>query len=89
LKVRYPNATQSECKRFFVRVKNNEEEAAQRIESWLQWRADCGLKMTIQSIRSYDVPYDCREYNRDFIKQGPEIWNEAAKLAMELESKGS
>jgi len=87
LKAQFPNATHAECKRFYVCTKHQEEEAAQRIESWLQWRADCGLKLTADIVH-FTKTSDNREYNSEFIRYDSEIWNEAAKLAIELESKG-
>ena len=88
LKRRFPNATPAECKRFYVCVKHKEEDAAQRIESWLQWRSDCGLKMAVDIDNIQALRDVAREYNNKFIKNDAEIWNAAAKLAMEIDSKG-
>jgi hypothetical protein len=90
LKTRFPKATHTECKRFYVCVKHKEHEAAQRLESWLQWRADCGLKLTADPTKTIDASSDgCREYNDNFTQNDQEIWNAAAKWAIELENKGS
>ncbi|KAL3790447.1 hypothetical protein ACHAWO_007137 [Cyclotella atomus] len=86
LKTRFPKATHAECKRFYVCVKHKENEAAQRIESWLQWRADCGLKLTADPTIIDASSDDCREYNQNFIRHDQEIWDEAAKLAIQLEN---
>jgi hypothetical protein len=91
LKTRYPNATHAECKRFYVCVKHKEDEAAQRIHSWLQWRSDCGLTLvTHQSTAATNSTVnENREYNQQFIHEDQEIWNEAAKLAVQLETKNA
>eukprot|EP00804_Cyclotella_cryptica_P017676 CCRYP_017152-RA/>CCRYP_017152-RA protein AED:0.33 eAED:0.33 QI:198/1/1/1/1/1/2/181/695 len=89
LKQRFPNATYAECKRFFVCAKHVEEEAAQRIECWLQWRSDCGLKLTADENYINTARVRSQEYNQGFVKQDEEVWNHAATLAMQIESKGA
>ena len=90
LKTRFPNATHAECKRFYVCVKRKENEAAERIESWLKWREDCGLKLTVDANDTLQLnENDNREYNSTFVDEDLQIWNKAAKLAIELDTKGS
>ena len=86
LQQKYPNATPAECKRFYICVKRKENEAAQRIENWLQWRSDCGLPLTVDTSNTSQNGGD-REYNHEFIRRDQTLWNEAARLAMELDSK--
>ncbi|KAL7488710.1 hypothetical protein ACHAW6_014303 [Cyclotella cf. meneghiniana] len=88
LRKRFPHATHAECTRFYACVKHVEEEAAQRIESWLQWRSDCGLKLTVDQDDVDNPPVRSGEYNQDFVKKDQEIWNHAGAMAMQIESKG-
>eukprot|EP00956_Cyclotella_meneghiniana_P038505 scaffold155273_cov35-Cyclotella_meneghiniana.AAC.1 len=88
----HPNVTHAECQRFYVCVKHKEKEAAQRLESWLKWRSDCGLQLTVDDtddandVSSQDGGGD-REYSSEFIRQDKTLWNEAARLAIQLDSQ--
>lgn len=89
LKKRYPNATDAECKRFFDCVKCKEDEAAQRIESWLKWRKECGLKLKVDESDASTKEDLNRSYTDEFVARDKEDWNKAATLALELSAKNT
>ena len=62
------------------------------IEIWVKWRSDCGLGLTVDDTdNANDVSLQDggsdREYNSEFIKRDETLWNEAAKLAIQLDSQ--
>ncbi|EED96056.1 predicted protein [Thalassiosira pseudonana CCMP1335] len=85
LKKRYPNATDAECKRFFDCVKCKEDEAAQRIESWLKWRKECGLKLKVDESDASTKEDLNRSYTDEFVGKR----SKAATLALELSAKNT
>jgi hypothetical protein len=80
----HPNATKAECVRFLRCTKSDEKAAASRLDEWLAWRLDNGLKLSIDDVEEEAIPY-----GDEFIKADEKLWNEAAKLAMEIFTKSS
>ena len=93
LQKQYPNATYAECKRFFKCAKFKEKAAANRLESYLKWRSDSGLKTIAEAAqhqaKNPAAPNNTggRVYDQSFDKMDKEDWNEAAKIAIALITK--
>ena len=75
----HPNATKAECIRFLRCTKSDQKAAASRLDEWLAWRLDNGLKLSIDDVEEEAIPY-----GDEFIKADEKLWNETAKLAMEI-----
>ena len=93
LQEKHPNATQAECQRFLICVKHKEDEASQRLEAFLKWRFDCGLKVSVDEDRSSGVAKNAmgdtikkhrREYGPELISDDEKDWKEAAKMAVAI-----
>ena len=80
----HPNATKAECVRFLRCTKSDEKAAASRLDEWLAWRLDNGLKLSIDDVEEEAIPY-----GDEFINADEKLWNETAKLAMEIFTKSS
>jgi hypothetical protein len=90
LQKRHPNATKAECIRFFRCAKQNEKAASARIEEWFAWRLENGLKISIdEAAGEGDTVEETIPYGRDYMKKDEKLWNETAKLAIEIVSKSS
>eukprot|EP00578_Thalassiosira_sp_NH16_P003905 CAMPEP_0181131170 /NCGR_PEP_ID=MMETSP1071-20121207/30280_1 /TAXON_ID=35127 /ORGANISM="Thalassiosira sp., Strain NH16" /LENGTH=628 /DNA_ID=CAMNT_0023217341 /DNA_START=31 /DNA_END=1917 /DNA_ORIENTATION=- len=89
LQKQYPNATYAECKRFLACVKYEEEAASKRIDNFLKWRADCGLKPTTEAGGNGTLPNsrNGRIFDQTFVKKDEEDWDAAAKMAISIITK--
>ncbi|KAK1744917.1 hypothetical protein QTG54_004208 [Skeletonema marinoi] len=88
LQKRHPNATKAECIRFFRCTKRNEKAASARIEEWHAWRSENGLQLSIEEAadgeKEKTIPY-----GHDYMKADEKLWNETAKMAIDIMSKSA
>lgn len=94
LQNRHPGATFAECKRFYTAVKYNEEAASKRIEDFLKWRSDCGLKTTAEAVGStspegsaMEKDRHIRVFDQTFAEKDEQDWNVSSKLAISIITK--
>jgi len=89
LQKRHPNASKAECIRFFRCTKQNEKAASARIEEWFAWRLENGLKISIDETCDEDAGEETGPYIHDYMKNDEMLWNETARMAIDIVSKSS
>jgi hypothetical protein len=93
LQANNPGATSAECSRFLNAVKHDEDAASRRIEEFLKWRSDCGLKSNAEAEDESSSHEDnvsetqIRVFDQSFTKMDEEDWNAAAKIAISIITK--
>ena len=76
--------TEAECSRFLRCSQYDERAASQRAEVYMQWRSDCNLP---EIDDREDVPeMNEREFGSSFAETDKELWNDAAKRAIEIDT---
>jgi hypothetical protein len=88
----HPNATEAECIRFLRCTKSDEKAASERIEGWFAWRLENGLTLTInEGVVNHDLEKETITipYGHNFMKADEKLWDETAKMAIEIMSKSS
>ena len=81
LQKQYPGATHAECKRFYKCVNYKEEAASKRLDKFLKWRSECGLKNVSDNE-------DTTTQQSAFNEKKDEIdWEACSKLAISIMTK--
>ena len=89
LQKRHPNATKAECIRFFRCSKSDEKAASARIEEWFAWRLENGLTLSIDQAAAGHTIEETIPYGHEYMTVDETLWNETAKMAVEIVSKSS
>lgn len=77
--------TEAECSRFLRCSQYDEIAASQRAEGYMQWRSDCKLDLEIDE-REHVPHMNEREFGSLFAEKDNELWNDAAKRAIEIDT---
>ena len=77
--------TEAECSRFLRCSQYDEKTASQRAEGYMQWRSDCCLPSEIDD-REQVPEMNEREFGSLFAEKDKELWNDAAKRAIEIDT---
>jgi len=81
LQTQYPGATHAECKRFYKCVNYKEEAASKRLDKFLKWRSECGLKNVSDNE-------DTTTQQSAFNETKDELdWEECSQLAISIMTK--
>jgi len=81
LQKQYPGATHAECKRFYKCVNYKEEAASKRLDKFLKWRSECGLKNVSDNE-------DTTTQQSAFNETKDELdWEECSQLAISIMTK--
>ena len=82
LQKQYPGATHAECQRFYKCVNYKEEAASKRLDKFLKWRSECGLK------NAPDKEDPTTQQQSAFNEKKDELdWEECSKLAISIMTK--
>jgi len=81
LQKQYPGATHAECQRFYKCVNYKEEAASKRLDKFLKWRSECGLK---NAPDKEDTTTQQSAFNE---KKDELDWEECSKLAISIMTK--
>ena len=81
LQKQYPGATHAECQRFYKCVNYKEEPASKRLDKFLKWRSECGLKNVSDNE---DTTTQQSVFNE---KKDESDWEACSKLAISIMTK--
>ena len=80
----HPNATDAECIRFYRCTKLNEDAASTRLREWFDWRLEHGLMVSIEDNDAGAKETTTASYDDHFKKEDEQLWDEAAKKAIQF-----
>lgn len=81
----HPNATDAECIRFYRCTKLNEDAASTRLKEWFDWRREHGLMVSIEdNDNTAGAKETANSYDDHFKKEDEQLWDEAAKKAIQF-----
>jgi hypothetical protein len=79
----HPDATDAECIRFYRCTKLDEDAASTRLREWFDWRREHGLEVSLDD-NAAGAKTTTTSYDDDFKKEDEQLWDEAAKKAIQF-----